>query len=304
MAEDKVAVQGTGEASARDDDRDVVHDHGAGEAAQVRPGDPEQAAYPLAEVEYWREAFTCEPYCEPGRSFEDYATAYELGWISHGLYGGDFEPAERVLANDWLVRKGVSTLSWEQARPAVRAGWQRADSARSFVSDGTAAPADVQVTLGELLASTCDAEQGFREAAARARTPELAALFEGLRQYCADGVAELQSHLERLGGTAAPGGTVAGAAQRAWLQIRGLFGAASDETILGECERGEADMLGHYREALQRNLPGELHALVQRQFEVMQRHHDHLRRLREGTGAGTRAPAADTEREPEAAHLR
>ena len=303
MAEEKVTVGRSDEASAPAGERGPLHG-GAGEAAQVRPGDPRHAAYPLAEVEYWREAFAGEPYCEPGRSFEDYATAYELGWVSYSLYGGEFEPAERVLANDWMVRKGVSMLSWEQARAAVRAGWQRADSACSFVTDGSAAPADVQATLGELLASASDAEQAFREAAARARAPELATLFGRLRQHCAGRAAELQSHLERLGGTAAPGGTVAGAAQRAWLQIRGLFGAASDETMLGECERGEADMLGHYREALRRNLPREVHALVQRQFEVMQRHHDHLRRLREGPGAGTPMTAEAAERETEPAQSR
>jgi len=304
MAEEHVAVPRTSDAPASSGDRGLLPTGAAGAAAQVRPGDPGHAAYPLAEVEYWREAFVREPYCDPARSFEEYATAYELGWVSYSRYGGDFEPAERVLANDWLVRKGVSTLSWEQARPAVRAGWQRADSARSFVSDGTAAPADVQATLGDLLANACDAEQAFREAAARTRAPDLAALFERLGQHCAGVAADLRFHIERLGGTASAGGTVAGAAQRAWLQIRGLFGAASDETMLGECERGEADVLDRYREALHRNLPGELHALVQRQFEVMQRHRDHLRRLRDQAGTSPPGPPEVAEREPEPAPLR
>lgn len=35
------------------------------------------------------------------------------------------------------------------------------------------------------------------------------------------------------------------------------------------------------RRALQRNLPHELHALVQRHFEDAQRHRDHIGRVRE-----------------------
>jgi uncharacterized protein (TIGR02284 family) len=303
MAEDKVDVQGTGETPASSGAGASLRDPGTGEAAQVRPGDPGQAAYPLAQAEYWREAFAGEPYYESGRSFADYATAYELGWGGYHVYGGEFDPAERVLANDWMMRKGVSTLPWEQARPAVRAAWQRADNARSFVTDGTAGPADVRQTLGELFGSACDGEQGFREAVAHARSPELVALFERLAQQCAGVAAELQSHIERLGGTADQGGTMAAAAQRAWLQIRSLFGGASDEKVLAQCERGQADMLGRYREALRRHLPDELHALVQQQFEQAQRHHDHLRRMQDRKDIGAAGGVKPAEREAEPVQL-
>lgn len=40
---------------------------------------------------------------DPARSVEDYAPAYELGRVSYQLYGGPFEIAERVGANDWLA---------------------------------------------------------------------------------------------------------------------------------------------------------------------------------------------------------
>jgi hypothetical protein len=90
--------------------------------AQVRPGDPGHAAYPAAEAQYWRDALAQEPYYQPGRDFEEYATAYELGWVGFHRYGGEFDTADRVLANDWVVRKGISTLSWDDARPGACAG--------------------------------------------------------------------------------------------------------------------------------------------------------------------------------------
>lgn len=263
------------------DDREQVPEALAAALAQLRPGDPEHAAYPVSEAQYWREAFAREPYYQAGRDFEDYATAYELGWVAFHLYGGEFDTAGRVLANDWLVRKGVSTLSWDDARPAVRAGWQRAHNARSFATDGTAAPQDVRQVLQDLLATARDGELGFHEAAAHARAPELVALFEGLGERCAAAAVGWQEALHEVGGDADASGTVAGAAQRAWLQIRGLFGGAGDETLLAECERGQDDIVDGLREALQRNLPAALHEAVHREFEQAQRQHDHLKRLRE-----------------------
>jgi uncharacterized protein (TIGR02284 family) len=258
----------------------------AGAPAQVRPGDPRRAAYPVGEADYWREAHGREPYYAAGRNFEDYSTAYELGWVSYNLYGGEFDTAERVLANDWLVRKGVSALSWDEARPAARAAWQRAHNAHSFATDGTAAPEQVLAVLDDLAQSARDGELGFREAAAHARAPELVALFERLAQHCADAAAQWQQCSATLGGQVDESGSVAGAAQRVWLQIRGLFGGASDESLLAGCERGQDDVVRHAREALNRNLPPELHAAVQCHFEQAQRQLDHVKSLRErGVGA-------------------
>jgi uncharacterized protein (TIGR02284 family) len=253
------------------------------EAAHVRPGDPGTAAYPVSESEYWRVAFCGEPYYESGRGFEDYSSAYELGWVGCNHYGGDFDIAERVLANDWPMRKGVSGLTWEQALPAVRAGWQRAEMTRSCVSDGSAAPDVVLQTLNELLENARDGELGFRDAAAHSHTPELVALFERLAQGCADAGAGWHG-IQGLGGVAGESVSMSGAAHRVWLQIRSLFGGASDGTLLAECERGLQTLSDRYREALGRNLPAELHGAVQRQFEEAQRHRDHIRRLRNRSG--------------------
>lgn len=250
-------------------------------AALVRPGDPGHAAYPLSEAEYWREAHAEEPYHDPSRSFVDWGPAYELGWVSYQLYGGEFAVAERVLANEWLVRKGVSALSWEEARPAARAAWRRAHDARTYVTDGSAGPERVQEVLETLFESARDGELGFREAAGRARAADLATLLETLARHCADWSQHWRGEIERRGGVPGEGGTVAGAAQRAWLQIRGLFGGASDAALLAECERGHDDIVSHCREALQASLPLELHEAAQRQLEQAQRHHDHIGHWRE-----------------------
>jgi uncharacterized protein (TIGR02284 family) len=276
------------------EDRDLTHDpisgRGAHAADQARQGMPAaQVGYPSSEIEYWREAYSREPYYESGRNFEDYSPACELGWVSYSAYGGEFEAADRVMANDWEVRKGVSTLSWDEARPAARAGWQRAENARSYVTDESASHDQVIETLNDLLETARDGELGFREAAEHVKTPNLSALFGRRAETSREAAAELQDQIQRLGGKMDEGGTVTGAAHRVWVHIRGLFGGASDETMLNECERGEDAALARYRKALKQNLPQEIHAMVQRQFETAQRNHDMIKSLRDRARAETKA---------------
>lgn len=235
--------------------------------------------YPGDEADYWRRSYADEPYFDPTKSFEDYGPAYELGWTGYNIYGGEFDTADRVLANDWAIQKGISTLSWDEARSACRAAWQRAHNATSYKSDGSAAPEVVIKSLKELADNACDAELGFIEAAGHTQTPALVAVFERRAQSWRAAAAELQEQSGRLGAPVEDGGTVAAAAQRIWLQIRSLFGGASDATLLAECIRGEEAALSSYRMALQQNLPAEIHALVQRQFERTQRNHDLIRSL-------------------------
>lgn len=284
------------------EDRDFSHDPVSGQGAHTAdiaatgtssmPG--VLGTYPESETDYWRASYSNDPYYISGRAFEDYGPAYELGWVSYNAYGGEFDAADRVLGNDWEVRKGVSTLSWEDARPASRAGWQRAHNAREYTSDGSASTEQVIETLNDLLENAKDGELGFREAAEHTQTPELVALFGRRAQTCAQAAAELHEQIERLGGKPDAGGTVSGAAHRVWVHIRGLFGGASDETMLIECERGEDAAVARYRKALKQNLPQDIHAMVQRQFEGAQRNHDMIKTLRDRAHARNQVKTDDS----------
>jgi uncharacterized protein (TIGR02284 family) len=251
------------------------------------------SAYPASEADYWRDAYSREAYYEEGRGFEDYSPAYELGWVSYTVYGNDIDIADRLLATDWEQRRGVSALSWDQARPATRAAWRRAENARSFVTDGSASREQVIETLNDLLENARDGELGFREAAEHTRTPRLSALFRRRATTFADAASELQERLRQLGGKMEEGGTLTGAVHRVWVHIRGLFGGASDETMLHECERGEDAGIARYRKALQQNLPHDIHALVLRQFEEAQRNHDMIKTLRDRARAENKRKTDD-----------
>jgi len=87
---------------------------------------PAQAINHDLEDAYWREAHAKEPYYNPDRRYGDYAPAYRMGWVSRARYGGGaFEQYEPAFRNDWDFVKGESRLDWEEAKHAVKAGWQR-----------------------------------------------------------------------------------------------------------------------------------------------------------------------------------
>jgi uncharacterized protein (TIGR02284 family) len=262
--------------------RQLTRDPISGEEihADATPSTRFFSGLPDSEMQYWRDKHTSELYFEEGRHFEDYSPAYEIGWAGYHDYGGEFDIADCVMATDWTVRKGVSSLLWEQARAASRAAWQRAENAREFTTDGSATAEEMLATLNELLENARDGELGFREAAEHTKTPNLSALLGRCAQNCREAAVELQDQIERLGGQVEPGGGVGGAVHRAWIHIRGLFGGASDETMLAECARGEDDALGQYRKALKQNLHSEIHAMLLRQYERAQRNCDMIKSMR------------------------
>jgi hypothetical protein len=77
------------------------------------------------EDEYWRRAFWCERYVRNGLDYEDYAPAYCVGYIGYAQYGGEYGDSENSLCANWLRIKGDSRLTLADARPAMRAAWER-----------------------------------------------------------------------------------------------------------------------------------------------------------------------------------
>jgi hypothetical protein len=79
-----------------------------------------------AEEAYWKEHYMQEPYYEAGLSYEDYAPAYRAGYEGRVRYRGrSFEEAERELETDYYEHRGTRGFSWDKARQAARAAWER-----------------------------------------------------------------------------------------------------------------------------------------------------------------------------------
>ncbi len=82
---------------------------------------------PTVEDSYWRDAYTREPYYTDGRDYDFYAPAYRAGYEGRVKYDGrSYDEIEDDLAADYARFRG-NDMTWEEARPAARAAWQRVD---------------------------------------------------------------------------------------------------------------------------------------------------------------------------------
>ena len=80
---------------------------------------------PVAEDAYWRENYESRPYFIHGTPFNEYRTAYRYGVDSYAMHEGrSFEQAEPELMPGWDLAKGLSSLTWDDARHATRHAWQ------------------------------------------------------------------------------------------------------------------------------------------------------------------------------------
>lgn len=86
-----------------------------------------EAVNPTEEDAYWRENHGSQAYGRD-RSYDDYRDAYRTGYEGYGRYGttgSGFEDYEDTLRTDYERTHVAGKLSWDQARPAAQAAWQR-----------------------------------------------------------------------------------------------------------------------------------------------------------------------------------
>jgi uncharacterized protein (TIGR02284 family) len=145
----------------------------------------------------------------------------------------------------------------------------------------------VVATLNKLLETTKDGESGFRTCAGAVKNTDLKTVFEGAARRCDEGAAELQAKIRSLGTEPASSGTARGARHRAWTNIKssdhwhGRLPGMDEYGALTECERGEDVAKLAYEEALMEELPADVKAIVQRQYEVVKADRDRIRNLRD-----------------------
>jgi uncharacterized protein (TIGR02284 family) len=140
---------------------------------------------------------------------------------------------------------------------------------------------DIISTLNDLIETSKDGEAGFRTCAEDIRDPQLKKLFLNRAQSCATAAAELQQLVRTYGGDPETSGGLGGALHRRWVDIKSTISGHSDEAVLAECERGEDVAVRSYRNALEKSLPSEVRALVERQYQGVLKNHDMVKGLRE-----------------------
>ena len=148
---------------------------------------------------------------------------------------------------------------------------------------------DTVGTLNDLIETCKDGEYGFRTSGEHLRGTDLRQLLTRRAEECGQAARDLQREVVKLGGNAEDIGTMAGAAHRGWVAVKGKLSSFTDLAILEEAERGEDVALKRYRHALlQAPLP-DARALVERQSEGVKHNHAQIRTLRNQARNSTHA---------------
>jgi uncharacterized protein (TIGR02284 family) len=146
----------------------------------------------------------------------------------------------------------------------------------------------VTSTLNDLIETCRDGQNGFKEAAENAKSPDLKNFFREAATERAQFVNDLQVEVRKLGGEPEKAGSTAGALHRAWIDIKGTLTGKDDHAILSECERGEDSAVEAYRDALKLALPTTINQTVERQFQIIKQVHDRVRQMRDAKAAASR----------------
>jgi uncharacterized protein (TIGR02284 family) len=136
-------------------------------------------------------------------------------------------------------------------------------------------------TLNRLLQTTEDGASGFRTCADAVKNTDLKTVFEGAARGCDEGAAELQAKIWSLGGEPESSGTASGALHRGWTNIMSAIANMDEHAVLTECERGEDVAKLIYEEALSEDLPVDVKALVQWQYDRVKANHARISNLRD-----------------------
>ncbi|HZZ01385.1 PA2169 family four-helix-bundle protein [Paraburkholderia sp.] len=147
---------------------------------------------------------------------------------------------------------------------------------------------NVVSVLNDLVETSKDGEKGFRKAAEDAQDAQLKTLFLSRAEDCTRAARELQDAVQVLGGKAETGGSVSGALHRGWVDVKSAVTNRSDHEILAECEKGEDVAKKRYHDALEKELPADVRAIVERQYQGVLQNHDRVRDLRDQYAATKR----------------
>lgn len=158
---------------------------------------------------------------------------------------------------------------------------------------------EVVSILNELIETCENGLQGFKTASEAVENPTAKALFASRLPNIQRGESELRAEVRRLGGDPDKRGTIAGAIHRAWIDLKSAVTGKNQEAIVMECERGEEHAAHVYEDALQKDLPLDTRAMVERQYRGVVENLNRVRALSKDPSAASIDSVAAPARKPE-----
>lgn len=140
---------------------------------------------------------------------------------------------------------------------------------------------EVYSTVHHLIERCKDGAKGYKTASEDVEDTDLKDLFKKYAVQRDSMITELQDQLHRMGKTDPESSSIEGTIHRAWIDLKSALSSKDRVRVLEEVERGEDYAVEAYRDALKKDLPGELKAIVQQQYDDVKSAHDHVRSLRD-----------------------
>jgi uncharacterized protein (TIGR02284 family) len=141
--------------------------------------------------------------------------------------------------------------------------------------------------LQSLIDVCADGAYGFACCADYTNSSRQRMWFRQRAQQCDAAGAQLRAMVLQLGGQRAPASHESSGVHRGWVAMRGTLCGLRDQSILNECDRGEAAALALYRLVLEQPLPDAARALVQQQCDTIAASLAQMRSWRDAPGTGT-----------------
>lgn len=135
-------------------------------------------------------------------------------------------------------------------------------------------------TLNKLVELNRDGQKGFQEAAARMEAPHVKSFCLEQSLLRAKFVGELQTQIRALGAEPDDTGSVTGALQRGWMNLKSALGGG-DHAILTVTESSEDHAIKQYKKALEETLPTPAREIVERQYQSVKQSHITVREFRD-----------------------
>lgn len=120
--------------------------------------------------------------------------------------------------------------------------------------------------LNDILEKNIDACKGFEKAAENANSPGLKNYFRRKSDERKSFINDLKGEVNFMGEEAKDDGSLTGTAHRTWMDVKALFSADDDESMLEESIRGEKASVEEYREVLTQELPQPTATMLENQL--------------------------------------
>lgn len=139
--------------------------------------------------------------------------------------------------------------------------------------------------LNRLIVTEKNGESALRAAAEEAHHDDLRDSLMEYSQFFAASARELQDAVRELGGKPAGLGTFGNTLHRTWMHLKATALGRDERVILDEIEVDESAAEDLLADAVARDTPPRIHALLERQYEGARQRHQAVRRRRQQLAA-------------------